>query len=631
MPVRDRPEYLLEAIDSILNQTLQDIELIIIDDASQDPQCLSILRDCERNDKRVRIIRNKKNLRPAGCRNIGLREAKAEYVALMDSDDVSEPERLRTQYDFLQAHPSIAACCTCHKIIDANSKIRENRQQRHDELFSINPSPLSIGLHVATPSMMGRISAIRDVGSYRPWFRLASDMDLSRRLEEKYHLARISQSLYRYRWDYGDNISSASRTDIYGGAANISAVLRRYSLPDPLNNLKCDLWSIFTNAGLLPDPEFTVLNRAALRFIKDLQESGEQKELDICIEKLNAGLARGAAWPTMDPHKELWSQPKNKDKISILMAVQKHNKEVSTAIETLLNQTHQNLELIIVNCSGNLDGISDDDRIRSFHVDSKTSICEAWNIALRYVTGSFIALAQCGDGMPLERLQTQYEYLQANPDIAACYLPQGLADTSSPEQSATSGTESRLQDAADQTSVVGPDSPLHSILVRTEAVYTLGGWRTRYESASNYDFLLRLRERYEIQKLRHPLYRQKETNEVGNPQDLTLMICADISAAHRRHKIFDPVPYIHFDSSMASIRLISAQRIQWFSNIASDLVATLYRNKDYKNAHRYLKKFKSWFQLASIEGQSGKSKIEYPSYLRWKIIWRLLIQRLRQN
>ena len=630
MPVRDRPEYLLEAIDSILNQTLQDIEFIIIDDASQDPQCLSILRDCERNDKRVRIIRNKKNLRPARCRNIGLREAKAEYVALMDSDDVSELERLRIQYDFLQAHPSVAACCTCHKEIDGNNKVGKDHRQAQDKFLSVNRSPFYFGLHIATPSMMGRVSAIKDVGGYRPWFWLASDLDLSRRLEEQYDVGRIGQSLYRYRWDYGDNISRVPRTEIYGSAANISAVLRRYSLPDPLNNPKYDLWSIFTHAGLLPKREFDLFTHAAQRFIEGLKKSGEQEELDTCIEQLNIGVARGPAWVTMNPLKHLWSQRENKDKISVLMAVQKHNNELSTTIETVLGQTHKNLELIIVGCSEDSGCIRSDGRVRLVNVDAPIHTYEAWNIALGYATGSLIALAQCGDGMTPERLQIQYKYLQENPDMAACYLSQEVADTSHPEQSATPNTESQFQDDTDQTNEVGPDSPLNSILVRTEAIYALGGWRAWFKRASNYDCLLRLSERYGIQKLPQPLYKQKEINGVGNPEDLVLMICADISAAHRQHKIFDPVPYVCFDSNMASIRLISAQRIEWLSNIASDLVATLLRNKDYKNARRHLKKFSSWLRLASIEKQGGRYKIKHQNYLRWQIKWRFLMQHLRK-
>ena len=628
MPVRDRPEYLLEAIDSILNQTLQDIEFIIIDDASQDPQCLSILRDCERNDKRVRIIRNKKNLRPARCRNIGLREAKAEYVALMDSDDVSELERLRIQYDFLQAHPNVAACCTCHKEIDAESKVSKDQHQKQDEFFSMNPSPHYLGLHVATPSMMGRISAIRDVGSYRPWFWLASDLDLSRRLEEQYDVGRIGQALYRYRWGYGNNISCAPRTEIYGGAANISAVLRRYSVPDPLNDPKYDLWSIFTHAGLLPKREFDLFTYAAQRFTEDLKKLGEQEELDTCMEQLNIGVARGPAWVTMNPLKQLWSQRENKDKISILMAVYQHNGEFSATVETALGQTHKNLELIIVNCSDNQDFIINDDRVRLVNIDVSTNIYEAWNIALGYATGSFIALTQCGDGMAPERLQIQYECLQKKPDLAACYSSQELADTSNPEQSAKSVTESQLQDSTDQMDVVGPDSPLNSILVRTEAVYALGGWRIWFKRASNYDLLLRLREHYGIQKLRQPLYRQKEINEVGDPEDLTLMICADISAAHRRHKIFDPVLCVRSDSSMASISLIPAERIQWFAKVARDIVTSLSHNKDYKNARHNLRKFSSWLRLASPKRNGSRHKIKHQYYLSWQIKWRRLIQRL---
>ena len=106
-PVFQRPEYLREAIESILRQTLQDFELIVIDDGSG-PDAAQLLDTYE--DPRIRLIRFPVNLGVSAARNAGLKYARAPFVALMDSDDVAQPERLAIQFDWLDGHPDLTVC-----------------------------------------------------------------------------------------------------------------------------------------------------------------------------------------------------------------------------------------------------------------------------------------------------------------------------------------------------------------------------------------------------------------------------------------------------------------------------------------------------------------------------------------
>ena len=108
MPVYNTPVPILkEAVDSILNQTFQDFEFIIIDDCSSDGswEYLSSLRD-----SRIKLFRNTTNLGIAKTLNIGFRHAKGKYIARMDSDDVSMPDRLRRQFNFMERHPDVMVC-----------------------------------------------------------------------------------------------------------------------------------------------------------------------------------------------------------------------------------------------------------------------------------------------------------------------------------------------------------------------------------------------------------------------------------------------------------------------------------------------------------------------------------------
>ena len=98
---------LTEAIQSILDQTFADFEFLIVDDGSTNGtgSWLDSL-----SDPRIRIIHNDHNLGPTKSMNIGFREAKGKYIARMDADDISLPERFQKQYYFMEYHPDIIVC-----------------------------------------------------------------------------------------------------------------------------------------------------------------------------------------------------------------------------------------------------------------------------------------------------------------------------------------------------------------------------------------------------------------------------------------------------------------------------------------------------------------------------------------
>jgi teichuronic acid biosynthesis glycosyltransferase TuaG len=106
IPNHNRSEYVAEAINSILNQTYKDIEIIVVDDCSTDSS-MDILTWY---GKKITLLRNNKNMGIAYTRNRGLKEAKGEYIAVMDSDDIASPDRLQKSLkaikgvDFVYSH-----------------------------------------------------------------------------------------------------------------------------------------------------------------------------------------------------------------------------------------------------------------------------------------------------------------------------------------------------------------------------------------------------------------------------------------------------------------------------------------------------------------------------------------------
>lgn len=134
---------LREAVDSILNQTIRDFEFIIIDDGST-TDAKEYLN--ELTDPRIRIIRNETNRGITKSLNIGFRAARGKYIARMDSDDISLPERFEKQLAFMENNPDVIVCGS--KAIDAGKKpspsknVIEDMENYRVRLLFTNPGPV---------------------------------------------------------------------------------------------------------------------------------------------------------------------------------------------------------------------------------------------------------------------------------------------------------------------------------------------------------------------------------------------------------------------------------------------------------------------------------------------------------
>ena len=100
MPVYNSEKYVSDAIESVLNQTYSNIELIIIDDCSTDNSS-RIISQYLKTDARIKLIHNDKNKGCAFCRNIGVENSSGEYIAFIDSDDIWLPSKLDKQIKFM--------------------------------------------------------------------------------------------------------------------------------------------------------------------------------------------------------------------------------------------------------------------------------------------------------------------------------------------------------------------------------------------------------------------------------------------------------------------------------------------------------------------------------------------------
>lgn len=124
MPVYNTERFVAQAIESVLNQTYQNLELILVNDCSTDKSLL-ILESYARKDKRVRIISNEKNIGVAHTRNLGIQAAKGAYIALLDSDDLWEETKIEKQLTQIINAQAKISYCSLAMVDEDGKKIKE--------------------------------------------------------------------------------------------------------------------------------------------------------------------------------------------------------------------------------------------------------------------------------------------------------------------------------------------------------------------------------------------------------------------------------------------------------------------------------------------------------------------------
>jgi glycosyltransferase involved in cell wall biosynthesis len=210
--VRDAQTYLADAMQSVLSQTLSDFELLVIDDGSIDATP-RILEDYRSRDRRVRVL-TQPPTGLTGSLNRGIREARGVYLARMDGDDVSRPERLERQATFLDAHAEAAMVCSRALWIDAAG--REIAGHWPAEWDATTPEAIARTLPcrncIAHSSVMLRTRIAREfeydaraatAQDYELWLRLTASNAAIHKLEEPLVLVRY----------HSDSVTVASRRE----------------------------------------------------------------------------------------------------------------------------------------------------------------------------------------------------------------------------------------------------------------------------------------------------------------------------------------------------------------------------------------------------------------------------------
>ena len=192
LPAYNASAYIVEAIESVLNQTYSDFELLIINDGSKDDTEIKVLSF---SDKRIRYEQNDKNEGLVYTLNKGLELARGVYIARMDADDICLPTRLEKQVNFLNQNIKIDLCGTNAELFgDSTGK---TKLPLSDYDIRLN---LLIGSCIIHPTVMFRCSFLRGNNiRYRETFFPAEDYRMWVNVAHHGKMANIEESLLKYR------------------------------------------------------------------------------------------------------------------------------------------------------------------------------------------------------------------------------------------------------------------------------------------------------------------------------------------------------------------------------------------------------------------------------------------------
>jgi len=223
--------FLSETIESIINQTFENIEIILINDGSTDTTS-EIIKNYAQRDERIIMI-EKQNSGPADSRNRGIFAARGEWIAILDADDVALPSRLELQLAYCRERPELVLVGSdAIEMTSSGSQIQSyHYPSTHSDLFKRLYRMMAFPPH---SSLMYRAEAVRSIGGFNTRYVPSEDYDLWLRLAEYGKIACLSKPLVKIR-KHASSISNLAggRTQAVNGlAATVCHFLRSRGAAD---------------------------------------------------------------------------------------------------------------------------------------------------------------------------------------------------------------------------------------------------------------------------------------------------------------------------------------------------------------------------------------------------------------
>lgn len=188
-------DYITESIQSILDQTFKDFELLIVNDGSTD-QTVDLVNRFK--DSRIRLFNNDRNRGLTYTRNVAIKEAQGEYIAILDSDDIALPNRLELQYNFFQKYPGFALCGGHGTVIDKTGQhVEDSRFIVPIGADKIKMTLLFQNTYINS-TVMYKSAVLRELNGYQD-YAPAEDYELFTRISDIYPVNNLDAVLVKYR------------------------------------------------------------------------------------------------------------------------------------------------------------------------------------------------------------------------------------------------------------------------------------------------------------------------------------------------------------------------------------------------------------------------------------------------
>jgi glycosyltransferase involved in cell wall biosynthesis len=283
MSVYNGEEFLAQAVESILAQTFSDFEFVIIDDGSKD-KTAEILDGYAKRDGRVRVF-PQENRGRAESLNRGIEVSRGRYIARMDADDVSLPNRLKEQVEFLNVHQSVGLLGGAYEHIDARGVVLgivpalQADAELRTRMLTWNA--------MCHPAVIMRKDIVTVAGGYRKQFLDADDYDLWLRMIEHCQVANIGHPLLRYRIHAGQVSVRNMKHQIWCVfAARASAACRKRGEADPLSDVNCITRELVASLGFSDEEIGRAMVSGIFYWVPILRESSPDAALAL-IRKMD--------------------------------------------------------------------------------------------------------------------------------------------------------------------------------------------------------------------------------------------------------------------------------------------------------------------------------------------------------
>jgi glycosyltransferase involved in cell wall biosynthesis len=282
LPVYNGDRFLREAIDSVLGQTWEDFELLVVNDGSTD-ETATILKNY--SDTRLQVITNEHNTGVSASLNRGLAHASGEYVARIDADDLALPERLVEQLYYLDRHPNVGLVASATEVVD-----KDGAFIRVEDFGTISPEQLYYTLTfvncIASSSVTFRRGLVLEIGGYDESMRFAIDYDLWLRVSRRAKIVKLDKVLAKWR-DTETNISRRFKEEqsafantaflknlraLMGTSINVDDALRFHNVAYPDRDFS------------ITYPSLLVLERIHERLIESCPQGLQKNEVERCCD-----------------------------------------------------------------------------------------------------------------------------------------------------------------------------------------------------------------------------------------------------------------------------------------------------------------------------------------------------------